>query len=484
MSISDEKEVKSKVVAGAIWKLLEKTGMTFIQFLIQIVLARLLLPEDYGLVGLLTIFMTISDVFLLQGFTTALIQKKDADELDFSSVFFANLIMAVVIYIVFFLSAPLVATFYKEERLVLIMRVLSLNVIAGAFAAVHNSVMAKNLEFKKSFFRVAANVVTQGLVGIACALLGFGVWSLVVSKLAGTTVGTIVICTTVKWRPKFLFSIKRLKKLFSYSSKVLVVNLVNVVFNNIHSLIIGRYFTKAELGYYQRGQQFPTVLTTAIDGSLSEVLYPTLSRIQDDLEKVKATLRRSMKTSMFVVLPMLLGLIAISEELILLLLTEKWLPCIPYLQLTCVVCAFWPLAARTQALNALGMSNVTFKLSMISKVLTLLLIMVCVRFGIYAILLGTILSSCVTVWLTSHYISKYIHYTIKEFLLDLLPSVAISVVMMLLVMLLGRILEVNLLLKIAIQVIFGGGVYITLSKIFRVDSLAFVLDMIKKLTRR
>ena len=482
--INDDKQVKSRAVTGVIWKLMEKVGMQFMQFVIQIVLARLLLPEDYGIVGLLTIFITLSDVFLKQGFTTALIQKKDADELDFSSVFIVNILMAFVIYAILFLVSPLVSVFYNEERLTAIMRVLSLNVIVGAFSAVHNAIMSKELEFKKSFLRSLSSVLTQGAVGISFAYMGFGVWSLVFSKIAATVVGTVVICATVKWKPKMMFSLKRLGSLFSFSSNVLFVNLLNTAFNNIHSLIIGRYFHKAELGYYQRGQQFPSVMMTAVDGSLNEVIYPTLSKLQDDLGKVKTALRRSMKTSMFLVMPLLFGMMAVSEDMILVLLTEKWLPCVPYVRLSCIVCAFWPLSARRHALNALGLSKITFKLSLISKMMTLVFIFICIPYGIYAIMLGTIFSSSVGVWLTSYYVSKHIHYSIKEFVLDILPPVIISGIMFVIVSILGQLLTVNVYIKLCFQIAAGAALYVGLSKFFNADSFNYVIKMVNGIVKK
>ena len=230
-----ESTLKSKVMNGMVWKLFEKIGMQAMQMIIQIVLARLLLPEDYGIIGLLTIFVNISDVFLLQGFSTALIQKKNADELDYSSVFYANIIVSFLIYAVLFLLSPLVADFYNEEKLVITMRVLSLNILLGALSAVHNAIISKKLYFKKSFLRSLSNIVTQGLVGICLALKGYGVWSLVFSKLSGTLVGSLVLIFTTNWKPKLIFSITRVKQLFNYSSKVLGTNLLNTIFNNIHS---------------------------------------------------------------------------------------------------------------------------------------------------------------------------------------------------------------------------------------------------------
>ena len=384
--MKNEQNLKERAIGGAIWKFAEKLGMQMMQIVIQIVLARILLPEDYGIIGLLSIFINISDVFILQGFTTALIQKKDADELDYSSVFFANLTMSAVIYIIFYAISPAVAKFYNTPQLCRVMRVLSLNIIVGAFCAVHNAIVSKNLQFKISFIRNIANTVTQGVVGIVMACFGYGVWSLVGSKIAGTFVGMVILCVTVEWKPKFVFSIERIKSLFKYSSKVLGTNLLNTIFNNIHSLIIGRYFSTIDVGYYQRGQQIPQAAMTAVDGSMNEVLYPTLSLLQNEPDRLKSALRRSMKTSMYIVLPMLMGLMVTAKPLTLILLTDKWLPSVPFMQLTCLITIFWPLSARTHALNAIGRSDVTFKLSIVAKIITLIMIGVCVSFGIYAIM--------------------------------------------------------------------------------------------------
>ena len=329
-----------------------------------------------------------------------------------------------------------------------------------------------------------ANLLTQGAVGIGCAYMGFGVWSLVFSKLAGTLVGSVVICATVKWRPRFLFSGERLKSLFSFSSRILGTSLLNTVFNNIHSILIGKFFVKAELGYYQRGQQIPHTMMSAVDGSLNEVLYPTLSKLQDDLSKVKAALRRSMKTSSFVMFTVLLGTVAVTRDLVLFLLTEKWLPCVPYMQLSCIVCMFWPFSARTHALNAIGESKVTFRLSLVGKSLTLLLIVVCIPMGIYAILLGTILASTINLWIVSYFVNKHIGYSVKEFLGDILPLLLLSTVMMVSVMGLGMILPLPVLPKLIVQVLFGMAVYVVLAKVFKVDSFDYLLNTAKKMIKR
>ncbi len=471
-----EENLRQQAVGGAVWKFSEKFGVQLMQIVIQIILARLLSPDDYGMVGLLTIFINISDVFLLQGFTTALIQKKEADELDFASVYFANLVLSVLLYGVFFWLAPYVALFYDQPQLTQLMRVLSLNVIIGAFCAVHNAIVSKKLAFRLSFMRNIASTLTQGVAGILMALTGFGVWSLVGSRLAGTFVGTVVLCVTVAWRPQFHFSAARLRTLFSFSSKLLGSNLLNTIFNNIHSLIIGHFFTAADVGYYQRGQQIPHAVMTAVDGSMSEVLYPTLSLLQKEPERLKGAMRRSMKTSMFLALPMLMGLLVVAEPMTLLLLTEKWLPSVPFMQLTCLITAFWPLAARTHALNAIGRSDVSLRLSLISKVLTLICIAVCIPFGIYAIMLGTLGASLIDFWITTGVVKKYLHYTVRELFWDLAPTVMVTTAMMVVVALCGQ-LQISLLPRLSLQIAVGVTFYSGVSWVIRLEPFLYLWHM-------
>ena len=480
--MKNEQNLKERAIGGAIWKFAEKLGMQMMQIVIQIVLARILLPEDYGIIGLLSIFINISDVFILQGFTTALIQKKDADELDYSSVFFANLTMSAVIYIIFYAISPAVAKFYNTPQLCRVMRVLSLNIIVGAFCAVHNAIVSKNLQFKISFIRNIANTVTQGVVGIVMACFGYGVWSLVGSKIAGTFVGMVILCVTVEWKPKFVFSIERIKSLFKYSSKVLGTNLLNTIFNNIHSLIIGRYFSTIDVGYYQRGQQIPQAAMTAVDGSMNEVLYPSLSLLQNEPDRLKSALRRSMKTSMYIVLPMLMGLMVTAKPLTLILLTDKWLPSVPFMQLTCLITIFWPLSARTHALNAIGRSDVTFKLSIVAKIITLIMIGVCVSFGIYAIMWGTLLASFVSFWITSYYVEKYLDYSLKELVHDIGAPIFLSTGMVIVVVAISK-LQIGNYVGLILQILGGALFYILMSEILKLDQYEYVKNMILRIRK-
>lgn len=478
-----DRNLKIRAVQGTFWKILEKAGVQAVQLVIQIILARMLEPEAYGVIGLTSVFIAVSDVFLQQGLTMGLIQKKDADERDYSSVFYANLFLSAVIYVILYLLSPAIAWFYQNPDLVMIMRVLSVNVVTGAVCAVHQAILSKELAFQKSFVRGLFTVLVQGAAGIYLAYRGFGVWALVISKVLGTSAGVIVLCMLVRWKPEKIFSRTRLKGILAYSCSILGSNLLNTLFNNMHSLIIGRYFSESALGYYQRGQQIPQVLMTAFDGSINEVLYPALSLIQDDPGRLKKVLRRSMKLSMFLVMPLLLGLLTVSKTIVCLLLTEKWLPCVPYMQLSCIVCMFWPLAARIHALNAIGRSDLTFRISLVSKVLTVIFIFACVRYGIYAIMLGTIAASCISFWITGFYTDRYIGYTFRELFWDLFPTTGLSVVMCGIVFLTGKVIR-NAFFCLVVQVIVGAAFYLAGAVVFKVEGYRDLEGLLKSIRKK
>lgn len=477
--MNEKNKFKEKTLDGIIWKFAEKIGSQMILFVIQIVLARLLLPEDYGRIGLVTIFISILDIFVQQGLTTALIQKKDADIKDYSTVFYMNIIGALILYIICYLLAPVVAHFYNDDLLVDIMRILTMTVFLGAIGAVPNAILSKKLEFRKIFLKGIFNIVVQGVVGIWMAYHGYGVWALVYSKLAGTMAGTVAIWIMVRWSPQLLFSVKRVKNLFLYSSRVLGISLLNTIFNNIHSLIIGKYFSKADLGYYQRGQQIPQTFMNAVDGSINEVLYPALSLLQNEPDSLKKALRRSIKQSMFLVLPLMLGLVVTADSVVRLLLTEKWLPCVPFIKLSCIICAFWPLAANMTALNAMGKSAMTFKISLTTKTITLVAIIMCIKAGIYAIMCGTICASVFSIILTARFTKREFNYSLRDQIGDVIPTVLLSLGMFLVTNVFNYF-EINTYVKLLLQMISGIIFYMGGAFCLKLDEFTYFIAVIKK----
>ena len=361
---------KTTVLSSLFWKLMERGGTQGIQFIVQIVLARLLLPEDYGLIALVTIFIALANTFIQSGFNTALIQKKDADEVDFSSVLYLSLLAAGILYIVLYMSSSVIANFYQEPELTSVLRVLSITLFFGAFNSIQNAYVAKNMMFKELFFSSLGAMLISGVVGVIAAYMGFGVWALVIQQLTNQCMVTVIMWFTVKWRPKFIFSLKRVKVLFSYGSRLLASALISRLYMDIGTLIIGRIYSPAILGFYNRGEQFPQLIVSNIDGSIQSVMLPTLSAHQDDRVRVKDMVRRSIVTSSFIMLPMMVGLAVVAEPVVKILLTDKWLPSVPFLRIFCASYALMPVhTANLQAINALGRSDIFLRLEIIKNII-------------------------------------------------------------------------------------------------------------------
>ncbi len=458
---------------------MERGGTQGIQFIVQIILARLLLPEDYGLIAIVTIFILLANVFVQSGFNTALIQKKDADDLDFSSVFYLSVFVAGLLYVILFVTSPLIANFYREPQLIPILRILAITLFFGAFNSIQNAYIAKNMMFKKLFFSSLGAILISGTAGVVAAYMGYGVWALVIQQLSNQFMITVILWFTIKWRPQLLFSFKRLKVLFSYGSKLLASALIDTFYINIRTLIIGRIHTPGVLGFYNRGEQFPQLIVSNIDGSIQSVMLPTLSAYQDDKVRVKDMVRRGIVTSSFVMLPMMVGLAVVAEPVVKILLTDKWLPSVPFLQIFCASYALMPIhTANLQAINALGRSDIFLKLEIIKKVIGIIILGVSIPFGIYAMTWGALLSNVISTFINAYPNQRLLNYSYLEQWKDIMPSVLISLVM-------GGVvysfnyLTVSVGLILMLQIIIGGVVYLGLAKAFKVESLDYLIVTIK-----
>ena len=458
---------------------MERGGTQGIQFIVQIILARLLLPEDYGLIAIVTIFILLANVFVQSGFNTALIQKKDADDLDFSSVFYLSVFVAGLLYVILFVTSPLIANFYREPQLIPILRILAITLFFGAFNSIQNAYIAKKMMFKKLFFSSLGAILISGTAGVVAAYMGYGVWALVIQQLSNQFMITVILWFTIKWRPQLLFSFKRLKVLFSYGSKLLASALIDTFYINIRTLIIGRIHTPGVLGFYNRGEQFPQLIVSNIDGSIQSVMLPTLSAYQDDKVRVKDMVRRGIVTSSFVMLPMMVGLAVVAEPVVKILLTDKWLPSVPFLQIFCASYALMPIhTANLQAINALGRSDIFLKLEIIKKVIGIIILGVSIPFGIYAMTWGALLSNVISTFINAYPNQRLLNYSYLEQWKDIMPSVLISLVM-------GGVvysfnyLTVSVGLILMLQIIIGGVVYLGLAKAFKVESLDYLIVTIK-----
>jgi O-antigen/teichoic acid export membrane protein len=377
--------------------------------------------------------------------------------------------------VIFFFAAPLIAAFYDKPQLILVLRVLSVTLFFGAFNSIQNAVVARKMQFKKLFFSSLGAIVISGTVGIVMAYRGLGVWALVAQQITNQLLITVILWFTVKWRPRLLFSFERVKSLFSYGWKLLVSSLIDTLYLNLRSLIIGKMYNAEMLGFYNRGEQFPALIVTNINGSIQSVMLPALASQQDNRQRVKEMVRRSIVTSSFILFPMMVGVAVIAEPLVKILLTEKWLPCVPFLQIYCVSYSLWPIhTANLQAINALGRSDIFLKLEIIKKILGLAILGVTVFYGVYAIALGSIVNGLISTIINSFPNGKLLNYSYKEQWKDIMPSLLLSLVMgavVYSVQLFGMIVWHTLIVQGFVGIIL----YVGMAKIFKLECFTYLL---------
>jgi O-antigen/teichoic acid export membrane protein len=478
-----EQNTKNKVLSGLFWKLLERGGTQGIQFVVQIILARLLLPEDYGTIALVAVFIAVANVFVQSGFNTALIQRKHADDLDFSSVFYLSLSVAGIIYIILFFVAPIIAIFYNEQQLIPVLRVLTLTLFFGAVNSIQSAVVSRAMQFKRFFFSSIGAMLASGIVGIVLANAGFGVWALVGQQLTSQFMVTAILWSTVRWRPKWIFSIERLKGLFSFGCKLLCSGLIDTIYNNVYSLVIGKVYNPEILGYFNRGDTFPKLMVTNINGSIQSVIFPALSFHQDDIVRVKAMVRRSIVTSSFFILPMMTGLAVVAEPLVKILLTDKWLPCVPFLRFMCIAYAFWPIhTANLQAINAVGRSDIFLKLEIIKKCVGITALCVSIPYGIYVMVAFKPVTAVISSVINAFPNKTLLGYSYIEQLKDILPSLMLSIIMGTVVYSIN-FMGLDTWLTLLLQILVGTMLYFGLAYIFRLECFRYLLTTCKDILK-
>ena len=469
--------MKEKVIMAFIWKFLERFGTQVIQLIIQVILARLLLPNEYGTVAIVSVFVIISSVIIQNGFNTALIQKKEIDDTDLSSVLYFTLILALIIYLILFFIAPLISNLYST-KLTSIIRVLSISLFFGAFNAVYQAIIVRKMQFKKLFFTNLISVLLSGVTGVIMAYSGYGVWSLVFEQLISTIVISIILYFITDFKPRFIFSINRLKILFKFGSKMLISSIIDTIYNNIYDLIIGKKYKSTSLGYYNRGKQFPSIIVQNIDSSISQVMFPVLSKEQDNKLKIKKMMKRTLKTSCYFIFPIIIGLFVCSENIIKVVLTDKWLGCLFYLKAACVVYIFWPFhSTNVQAIISIGRSDIFLKLEVLKKIVGIIVLIITLQYGVKEIIYGQIIVSFICIFINSYPSKKLFKYnTISQFI-DVLPSLIISMIMGAIVYLIGRI-NLSIIPLLCIQVISGIIIYTLLSIIFKSESFSYLKNIV------
>ena len=470
---------------GLFWKLLERFGVSGTLFILQIILARLLSPEHYGVLSIMIIFTTLANVFVQQGFNTALIQNKEITEEDYSSVLWVSLGIAAILYGGIFAASPLIGLFYNMPDIVAPMRVLALMLFPGALNSVQLAKISREMDFKKVFFSNIGGVVVSGVVGIIIAYMGGGLWALVAQTLLNVIVVCLVMRFTVRLKIKFIINWRRVKTLFSYGWKLLVSSLLDTLYQDLRSLVIGKKYDSETLGYYDRGKQFPQFIMGVVNGAVQSVMLPAMSAEQDDRTKVKDMMRTSINMSAYVIFPMMAGLAAVAEPLVTLLLTEKWLPCVPYMQVYCITMAFYPVhSCNLQAINARGRSDLYLKLEIIKKaygIVALVIAVVCFDSPL-AIAMTGLITTWIGWFVNSWPNKKLLGYSMKEQMVDLIPSMVMSLMMAGVVLLIGT-LQINVLLKLVLQIITGIAVYILMSAIVKPEPYKMIMSRVSGIVK-
>jgi teichuronic acid exporter len=412
--------IKEKSVKAVSWNLIERFGLQGIKFVLGIVLARLLTPEDFGLIGMITVFFAVAQVFISSGFGAAYIQKKEVTDVDANTVFFTNLAVSIVLYGVLWLAAPAIANFYEQPELIGLTRVMGLILLINAFNVIQIAQVTRNVDFKRKTKVTLLATILSGTVGITAACYNYGVWSLVIQQMTNRFLTTTGLWITNKWAPSLQFSKESFKSMFSYGAWILGSGIIKTVFDNIYILTIGKFFPAAQLGFYTKSKQFQSLASKQLSGAVGTVAFPVFSQLQDNKKRLQNGVNRFLTHTLIFTIPILITLMVVAKPFVILLLTEKWAPMIPYLQLLCIVGLLVPIhAVNIQVLMAQGKSNLNFRLTIIKNGLRIINIFAMYRFGVMYIIMGEIFVSLIALIINTYYTNKLIHYGLLNQIKDI-----------------------------------------------------------------
>ena len=479
--------LKKKTIGGLLWSFGDLMGNQGIQFLIQIILARLLLPEHFGLIGMILVFIALSNSLVDSGFTQALIRERHASQTDYSTVFYFNLFISVLIYVVLFVSAPAISRFFDEPQLVALLRVLSVGIVINAFSVIPKAMFAKEVNFKVQAKINLSSSILSGLIAVGLAVAGYGVWSLVLRQLSMNAIQSLLFSLAKKWLPSLVFSLASFKRLFGFGWKLLVSGLIDTFYTNVYFLIIGRQYSAAQLGYYTNASRFSEIVSQNLAATILRVTYPVLSTIQDEHERLKQSYKNITKLAAFFIFPVMVGMAAVGEPLVLLVFGEKWLPMVPYFQLLSIAGMLYPiLALDLSILQVKGRSDLYLLLEIINKVsLTLLLFLtVWQDLGVIGLIGAAILNTYLEFFVNSHFSKREVAYPAKEKLRDLLPVYLLSFLMGAGVWGFGSLLDTGVLAALLLQITAGILFYIVACRIADIPELKTVFGLIRPILNK
>ena len=476
-----ERDKDKRVFSNFLWSFAERFGAQGVALIVSFIIARILDPEIFGVVALVMVFINILQIFVDSGFGSALIQKKDADNLDFSTVFFFNLVLCAISYLLVFFAAPLISAFYNMGDLTTHIRVLAICIIVYGVKNIQHTYVAKNLMFKRFFFSTLGGTIVAAIVGIYLAYAGYGIWAIILQHLINVGIDTIILWITVKWRPEFKFSFSRLKSLYSYGWKILIANAIESIYTELKNLFVGKIFSSADLAFFNRGELFPKTVVSNIDLSIDSVLFPVLSNHQDKRDELRSIVKRAITTSVFFMAPLMIGLVVVAPQTVRIILTDKWLPCVPYLRIFCIVYLFYPIhTANLNAIKAVGRSDLFLKLEIYKIASSLAILLFSIRFGLLAMSYSLIISSFICQIINAWPNKKLVNYTYLQQFKDIFPYIVISLIM-------GVAIYPFVYLKIptafvlTIQIVVGGILYLGICYLFKLEGLRYFNSTIKSI---
>lgn len=473
--------LKQQTIKGVTWSSIERFSVQGIQFLIMIIMARLLSPNDYGLIGMLTVFISIAQSLIDSGFSQALIRKQNRTETDNSTVFYFNIGVGICIYLLFYLIAPLISQFYNTPELTAIMRVISLGIIFNSLAVVQRALLTIQINFKTQAKASLIAAIASGIIGITMAYKGFGVWSIVMLQLVNLSLNTILLWSFTGWHPTSKFSKDSFCELFAFGSKLLASGILDTLYRNIYLIAIGKLFTASRLGYYTRAQQFSDFPSSNLTGVLQRVTYPILCKIQDDTERLAQAYRKFLRISAFLIFPLMVGLSAVSEPFILLLLKEQWHFAAVILQIISFASMWYPIhAINLNLLQVKGRSDLFLRLEIIKKILGITILCVTVPIGLIAMCYGQIVSSLIALVINTYYTGKLINVGFIRQMKDLTPTLVLVVTMWIIIHFGILPFCSNNIIKLITGIIIGIIYYLGAAWMFKFPELKELLSILKR----
>ena len=469
------------IIGGFLWQYLERFSVQSISFFVTIILARLLMPEEYGIVSIASIFITLLEVFVTSGWSNALVQKKTATNVDFSSVFYFNLFFSIFLFLGVLLLAPPIGALYSSTKVVPVLQLMSFRIVISSFNSIQQAYVQRNLLFKRQFYSSLVGTIASAILGVSAAYKGLGVFSLVIQYLSYATLDTLILFVTIKWRPTLEFSWERLKVLLKYGWKLLGAGLLNTAFAELKGFVIGGKYTSSDLAYYDKGKQFPSLIYDNLNTSIGKILFPLMSQVQDNVSMVRNMTRTSLQIMSAILLPILYILFAIGNAMIDLILTDKWLPAVPFLRITCVTFSLViPNTVFTNAINSIGRSDLHLKVEIINIISGVLILLALMNLGTLYIAFSVTLSNLICLVVRLVICCRLFNMTVKNFVSDFLKPYMCSIWMTAILFLINHYLNNNIM-ELILSPLVGFFIYILLLYVMNRSIICNIVNIINHL---